>query len=173
MFESSQCKPCSSISRFIPVFPSPRSLWAVLDGNDCPGLVAGHHDGIHEEAADAAIAICLRMDVHEYEMPKRGRGRTVPSEVEQSRHRVTHGLAFQRHVNFEQSLSLQKWRGLLGIGRLEPSPGAVTNRKHSDRLWTLIDLVDNPVNVRLLAVEQVPQFPLSLRASGATGQRSG
>lgn len=52
-----------------------------------------------------------------------------------------------------------KPRGSLDIGRLEPPPCAVTNREHPDRLSALIDFIYDPVHVRFLAIEQVPQFP--------------
>jgi len=48
------------------------------------------------------------------------------------------------------------------IGRLELPPGAVPNREHPDRLSAIINLIYDPINVRLLAVEQVPQFPSQL-----------
>ena len=51
-----------------------------------------------------------------------------------------------------------KPRGSLDIRRLEPPPCAVTNREHPDRLSALIDFIYDPVHVRFLAVEQVPQF---------------
>jgi hypothetical protein len=57
------------------------------------------------------------------------------------------------------------------IGRVELPPCAVMKREHPDRLSTLINFIDDPINVRLFAVEQVPQFSLNFRASGATGQR--
>jgi hypothetical protein len=41
--------------------------------------------------------------------------------------------------------------GSLDIGRLEPPPGAVTNREHPDRLSALIDFIYDPVRVRFLA----------------------
>jgi hypothetical protein len=52
-----------------------------------------------------------------------------------------------------------KPRCSLDIGRLEPPPCAVTNREHPDRLSALIDFIYDPVHVRFLAIEQVPQFP--------------
>ena len=44
------------------------------------------------------------------------------------------------------------------IGRVELPPCAVMKREHPDRLSTLINFIDDPINVRLFAVEQVPQF---------------
>jgi hypothetical protein len=48
--------------------------------------------------------------------------------------------------------------GSLDISRLEPPQCAVTNREHPDRLSAFIDFIYDPVHVRFLAVEQVPQF---------------
>ena len=53
----------------------------------------------------------------------------------------------------------EEFRASSNIGRLNLSPRAVTNREHPDRLSTLIDFIYDPINVRLLAVEQVAQFP--------------
>jgi hypothetical protein len=36
------------------------------------------------------------------------------------------------------------------------------SQEHPDRLSTLIDFIHNPINMGLLAVEQVPQFPSQL-----------
>jgi len=64
---------------------------------------------------------------------------------------------------------LRRWnRGsgfiLHQVGWLELLPSAVSDRKHLDHSPSFIHFVDNPVDGRLLAVKQVPQF--SLRPSG-------
>jgi hypothetical protein len=56
------------------------------------------------------------------------------------------------------------------IGGLELPPCTVADREHPHRLPLFIDFIENPVDVRLLAVEQVPQLsfrPASFRRNGA------
>lgn len=39
-----------------------------IDGDDSPGIAAGGHHDIHQEAAHAAIAVEIRMDIDEHEV---------------------------------------------------------------------------------------------------------
>src|SRR5580692_10377673 len=61
-----------------------------------------------------------------------------------------------------ESQACWKPRGSLNIRRLELPPCAVTNREYPDGLPTLINFINDAINVRLLAVEQMPQFPSQL-----------
>src|SRR5260370_1520771 len=61
-----------------------------------------------------------------------------------------------------ESQTCWKPRGYLDIGRLDLPSWAVTNREHPDRLRTLINFINDAIDVRLLAVKQVPQFPPQL-----------
>ena len=70
----------------------------------------------------------------------------------------TNKLPWRYDFGFLENLRLPEARGLLNVGRLELPPCAVSNREHPDRLSTLIDLIYDPIDVRLLAVEQVAQF---------------
>ena len=46
------------------------------------------------------------------------------------------------------------------IGGLELPPGAVANREYPHCLPTFVEFIDDTVDVRLFAVEQVPQLSL-------------
>ena len=56
---------------------------AGFNGDDRPGIAAGRHHDIHEEAADAAVAIHIRVDVDEYEMSKHGADRRFRLRAQQ------------------------------------------------------------------------------------------
>ena len=51
-------------------------------------------------------------------------------------------------------------RLLCEIGRMDLPPCAMANGKHPHRLPLFFYFIDNPINVRLLTVKQMPQFSL-------------
>jgi hypothetical protein len=51
-------------------------------------------------------------------------------------------------------------RLLCEIGRLDLPPCDMANGKHPHRLPPFFYFIDNPINVRLLTVKQMPQFSL-------------
>jgi hypothetical protein len=73
-------------------------------------------------------------------------------------------LYFQNVAGFQmQGRAHLFWddsRLLCEIGRLDLPPSAMANGKHPHRLPPFFYFIDNPINVRLLTVKQMPQFSL-------------
>lgn len=59
---------------------------------------------------------------------------------------------------------------LLRIWRIEAAPGAVADVKHLHHLLLLKYLVDNSINVRLVAVKQMPKLIIFLGCRASTGK---
>jgi hypothetical protein len=62
---------------------------------------------------------------------------------------------------------------LYEIGGLELPPCTVADVEHQHRLPLFFDFIDDPVDVRLLAVEQVPQLPFGPSSFGSNGAAMG
>lgn len=74
---------------------------AIADRNDRLRVSSRRHHGVHQEAPDAAVAIHIRMDIDEDEMPEHhadSRMRFFAQQVEERRHGVPHRFPVQRHV---------------------------------------------------------------------------
>src|SRR5207245_2747134 len=66
-----------------------------------PGISAGRHHDIHQEAADPPVAVKVRMDVDEHEVPEDHAHRRVglvAHQIEESRHGIQDRIAVHWYV---------------------------------------------------------------------------
>jgi len=93
--------------------------------NDRPRVCTRGHHRVHQEAPDAAVAIHIRMDVDEGEVPEHhadGRVRLFPLQVEEGRHGVPHRVPVQRHLHRLADIDLAV-PAAREIGRLQQADG--------------------------------------------------